>query len=516
MQNLKREERLAGLFFLLCALATAGYLIFGYGAYLDSDMSSELALAQHLARKGALVSGEWYYSTEVRLLSTQLVFTPLMALFGHNWRLVRTLGCMLLLAMMAASTLFACRAAGAKRPISLVLAGLGISVCSPLYAQNVIIGAYYIPHIALGMLFVGGVLRRKGRCASAALLLLSFVLGVCSVRYLLQIVAPCVAALLLRAVFPGEREKRDGMVFPLLLLAFAGAGYALSTKLMPMLFHENTGYYSGMMWRSWSANDMGLLLQNVLYGLLSALGFQESIEVLSLHGIGNALVLLTVACAILLSIRGLKNPQMGENSRRMVWTAFFCALLSLAAFMLISSVYFDRYWIPVLAMSLPALAACLSAEENAILRRLSILLLAGTVLLESALCINHSMRHPQVDTEMRMEAVNVLQERGLTHGYATFWNANIVTELSNGEIEVTTVELTQGQDGQTVLKPYRWLETEESFRPVQGSTFVLLGTWEDEKAHERMIQLGAEKAGIDGYIELYILPDASVLPIMEE
>ena len=393
---------------------------------------------------------------------------------------------------------------------------MGISVCSPLYAQNVIIGAYYIPHIALGMLFVGGILRRKGRCASAALLLLSFVLGVCSVRYLLQIVAPCVAALLLRAVFPGEREKRDGMVFPLLLLAFAGAGYALSTKLMPMLFHENTGYYSGMMWRSWSANNMGLLLQNVLYGLLSALGFQESVEVLSLHGIGNALVLLTVACAILLSIRGLKNPRMGEASRRMVWTAVFCALLSLAAFMLISSVYFDRYWIPVLAMSLPALAACLSAEENVILRRLSILLLAGTVLLESALCINHSMRHPQVETETRMEAVDAIRSRGLTHGYATFWNANIVTELSNGEIEVTTVELTQGQDGQTVLKPYRWLETEESFQPVQGSTFVLLGTWEDEKAHERMMQLGAEKAEIDGYIELYILPDASVLPIMEE
>ena len=261
---------------------------------------------------------------------------------------------------------------------------------------------------------------------------------------------------------------------------------------------------------------MGLLLQDVLYGLLTVLGFQEGIEVMSLHGVGNALALLTVACAILLSIRGLRNPRMGEDSRRMVWTAVFCVLLSLAAFMLISGVYFDRYWIPVLAMCLPALATCLSAEENVILRRVSILLLAGTVLLESALCINHSMRHSQVETEMRMEAVNVLQERGLTHGYATFWNANIVTELSNGEIEVTAVELAQGQDGQTVLKPYRWLETEESFQPAQGSTFVLLGTWEDEKAHERMMQLGAEKAGLDGYVELYILPDASVLPMMEE
>ena len=286
-------------------------------------MSSELALAQHLARKGALVSGEWYYSTEVRLLSTQLVFTPLMALFGQNWRLVRTLGCMLLLAMMAASTLFACRAAGAKRPISLVLAGLGISVCSPLYAQNVIIGAYYIPHIALGMLFVGGVLRRKGRCASAALLLLSF----CAGRLLSALSAANCGAMRRGAAAAcgfspaSGKARRDGL--PAAASGLCGAGYAFSTKLMPMLFHENTGYYSGMMWRSWNANDMGLLLQNVLYGLLSALGFQESIEVLSLHGIGNALVLLTVACAILLSIRGLKNPQMGENSRRMVWTAFF-------------------------------------------------------------------------------------------------------------------------------------------------------------------------------------------------
>ena len=513
MQSLKREERLAGLFFLICALVTAGYLIFGYGAYLDSDMSSELALARHLAQKGALVSGEWYYSTEVRLLSTQLVFTPLMALFGQNWRLVRTLGCILLLAMMAASTLFACKATGAKRSVSLAAAGLGICVCSPLYAKNVIIGAYYVPHIALGMLFVGGAVRRKGRLSSVALLLFSFVLGVCSVRYLLQIVMPCAAALMMQAVFPKEGEKRGGLLFPFLLLAFAGVGYAISTRLMPTLFHENTGYYSAMMWRSWSANDMGVLLQNVLYGLLTALGFEEGIEVMSLHGVGNALALLSIVCALVLLVRGLRNPRMSKEARLTVWTAVFCAALSLSAFMLVSGVYFDRYWIPVLAMSLPALADCLSAEENVSLRRLSILLLVGTVSLESALCIHDSMSHPQVKTEMRMEAVNVIRERGLTHGYATFWNANIVEELSDGGIEVTAVGLARDADGQIELEPYRWLETEESFQLVQGGTFVLLGTWEDEAAHELMMQLGAEKMGLDGYIELYILPDASVLPI---
>ena len=64
---------------MFCFAVTAYYLVFGYGAYLDADMSSELALASHLAKEGKLVSDTWLYSTEVRVLSTQLVFAPLMA-----------------------------------------------------------------------------------------------------------------------------------------------------------------------------------------------------------------------------------------------------------------------------------------------------------------------------------------------------------------------------------------------------------------------------------------------------
>ena len=72
-----RQKRLGGLFaaavFLLCAVMTGTYLIAGYGAYLDSDMASELAQASHLAEEGKLISGTWVYSTEVRVLSTQLI-----------------------------------------------------------------------------------------------------------------------------------------------------------------------------------------------------------------------------------------------------------------------------------------------------------------------------------------------------------------------------------------------------------------------------------------------------------
>lgn len=129
-----KQKRLGGLcaaaIFLLCALMTGFYLIAGYGAYLDSDMASELALASHLAKEGALISSTWAYSTEVRVLSTQLVFTPLMALFPHNWRLVRTLGCLILQAALAASAYFCGRTLGARKRFALLFAGLSISVCS--------------------------------------------------------------------------------------------------------------------------------------------------------------------------------------------------------------------------------------------------------------------------------------------------------------------------------------------------------------------------------------------------
>lgn len=43
-------------------------------ALLDSDMSSEMVLAQLLAKENAALSTHWYYSTELRVLNTQLLY----------------------------------------------------------------------------------------------------------------------------------------------------------------------------------------------------------------------------------------------------------------------------------------------------------------------------------------------------------------------------------------------------------------------------------------------------------
>ena len=58
---------------------------------LDADMSSELVLAQQLKQTGGILSSNWYYSTEVRVLNTQLVYSLLFHAFD-DWQTVRLVG----------------------------------------------------------------------------------------------------------------------------------------------------------------------------------------------------------------------------------------------------------------------------------------------------------------------------------------------------------------------------------------------------------------------------------------
>ena len=311
------RDALAAGFFLLCAAMTAYYLIAGYGAYLDSDMASELALASHLAKEGGLVSRTWYYSTEIRLINTQMIFTPLMALFPDNWRLVRTLGCMILLGMLVAASLFASGQFGANRRYAWMAAGLNISACSPLYAQNVVIGAYYVPHAVLTMLLLGLYARwqRRGGKRTAVLIpVLAFLMGASSVRYLVIVIAPLLCAALWSYAFPAQDEtlprnhaQRRALALAAAAAVLGVAGYAACGKALGNAVHYAFDYYGSMGYADWQSADLFGQLQTVIYGLLTVMGFEGKTPLMGAQGVLNALVLLMLFAGALLLRRVLRR-----------------------------------------------------------------------------------------------------------------------------------------------------------------------------------------------------------------
>ena len=69
---------------------------------LDADMASEQLLANLLAQEGSVMSTSWYYSTELRVLNTQLVMAPLFRLFT-SWHTVRVVGSVVLILLYLAA-----------------------------------------------------------------------------------------------------------------------------------------------------------------------------------------------------------------------------------------------------------------------------------------------------------------------------------------------------------------------------------------------------------------------------
>ena len=73
---------------------------------LNSDVAAELMLAKQLNTEGKLLSRNWFYSSELRVLNTQLIYKPAFALFPNDWHKARTLSVLLFLLVGAAVALF--------------------------------------------------------------------------------------------------------------------------------------------------------------------------------------------------------------------------------------------------------------------------------------------------------------------------------------------------------------------------------------------------------------------------
>ena len=115
------------------------------------------------------------------------------------------------------------------------------------------------------------------------------------------------------------------------------------------------------------------------------------------------------------------------------------------------------------------------------------------VLTASAMQITSTMKHPEI-TDVQRERAAFLQESGLTFGYATFWNANVITELTNGEVEAVGISIAQNEKGQGVPRVSEWLEAQENRRMERPDerVFMLLTEAESERLDDFLKKSGAQ------------------------
>ena len=464
----------------LCFIIVCLWMARAYPLQLTSDASAELLISRFLADEGKLLSENFYYSTELRVVDSNLVFAPLFGLFS-GWRTVRILGTVLLHVLMLASLVFLCRAAGLEKAAPLFVL-FWLLPFSKMLLHNVLLFAYYDPvHIplclGLGLSLLAGEEGRRGRVALLLSLPVAFLAGLNGMRAAVAIYLPLLAALAaVRLLNPARelaRQKRCLTASAAALLA-AVCGYGINSLFLARRYHFAS--YDRLSFVPFSFGRLELALD----AWLECLGYQEG-PVFSFSFVYCAMAGALALLSLFAVLTVLRRREAYSLSAQML-TLFYAAslLLMLLIFSLSNMPFNNRYLLTTAALVLFPLYLCFANDAVFPKGKRLLALLLALCLLSSALQMRTALRHDQ--TASRREAAAFLAAEGYHEGYATFWNASVLTEFSDGAIEVWAWPdgRVEGPD-----RVYEWLQpVSHSLTRPAGKCFVLLDSHEAKKARK--------------------------------
>jgi len=439
---------------LLLVFTTVFCYKFCHG-WLNSDHSSEMALAKLLADENSLVSTNWYYSTELRLVYQTIFMAPLFRILGDgNWELVRSLTVFFNILALTASYVFMTAKMRMSRKYIAISSVMLILPVSGGYWDIVLFGGFYILFIAqvfatLGLFFMlidNGENRHtktSGLIALCAFSFLTLVLGVQGVRSLMAFGIP----LLFTGIYLEAGGTARGRKTPLFLSVYGfvlcGAGFVINYLLH---FKYRFSSFDDMRFDNLYSNLLQKISQGV-FSIVEFFGLAQGQIVFSAAGIlGVAAIIFTVVLFAfsLKTLRGnsVHNTESKELSRKTM-SAFFIASVVFNLFLLVvvNDNVTARYFIPSLILYLPVVCMLFEHCEKHKSSLRFVFVISSVIFFVAAQGYLNYLNLSRTDSnKTRRGYIEYCLKNNIDFGFANFWNANVTTELTNGKIEIAGLE----------------------------------------------------------------------------
>lgn len=477
--RVKRVISVTGIIFilmlLLCVIMTN---LFHYNYKMNSDIGAEAVLGRLIWDSKEIIPASWYPSTETRIIATPQAAALFYGLTG-NMDLSMGLACCTMTIGIVLAIWFFMKKAGGSRISCLLMCLFCLG-----FAGNIIIlellyvfAGYYAIHV-IAFFFIlncyssllqedwkadkGSHRKICGKCMTG--LILAFLLGMQGTRGILITFGPlfgiemirimyeriCRNRYLKKGIIQGKQQEKIPFLWisGLLVLSFLG------TK-MP--------FSSGQEISRNIRNGFSKLVQVVLPDTWKAVGFTEGAPVRNICL--GLLVLNVVIWVIVLLIHMLKWQELSSLEWCFLVTAASPVVTALiVAFTTVESS--ERYYFMwIFSMAFAEILSCEYLRKGMTVgisawRALTVITLtaAGIVI-----GINvHTVYQPILKAEEptasdALEVVNYLEENGYEMAYSTFENANKMTALSNGKVNVYAINSFETMD---VCK---WLTNAEGY-----------------------------------------------------
>lgn len=490
---------------------------------VDSDLASEMILSDLLNKEGTIISHNWFYSTELKVVNLQWFYRLGLLIFPNDWHLARTFGMAITLALFAAAMLFFVKCAGLGRA-GLWMVGTLLWPFGQHYLVYAIYGGYYLVYTFFYMLVLALVLRSlnadKKHCALQWVLacVITAVAGMNGVKQLMVFHAPlCLAAAILlvlvlhscgktnwKAALDACRKEVRLLAASLVTAVAAAAGYFVSNVVLSRMYDFKS--YNFIVW---NRDEDWFTLDRILMDFFHEFGYENGSGVFHFGGIAAAVGLLLGCWMFFCIVRLLLRLDKLERNDKLL-VLLLVAMLAVCG---VAYTYFHEYYLYFWLMNMPVAIAVMAVEIKTedfhILgaRQLLGVGLAACFTLCAVSTVRQEQEHPYLAHKGLNTAAEWLVDNGYTQGYSTFWNGNAMTELTSGKLEVWTLQSLDRDDVPNWLQPKSHLTTDPEH------PFLLIDTETDGPAENaKLIQYGdCTEVYNDGRYVIYDFADADAL-----
>ncbi len=490
---------------------------------VDSDLASEMILSDLLNKEGTIISHNWFYSTELKVVNLQWFYRLGLLIFPNDWHLARTFGMAITLALFAAAMLFFVKCAGLGRA-GLWMVGTLLWPFGQHYLVYAIYGGYYLVYTFFYMLVLALVLRSlnadKKHCALQWVLacVITAVAGMNGVKQLMVFHAPlCLAAAILlvlalhscgktnwKAALDVCRKEVRLLAASLVTAVAAAVGYFVSNAVLSRMYDFKS--YNFIVW---NRDEDWFTLDRILMDFFHEFGYENGSGVFHFGGIAAAVGLLLGCWMFFCIVRLLLRLDKLERNDKLL-VLLLVAMLAVCG---VAYTYFHEYYLYFWLMNMPVAIAVMAVEIKTedfhILgaRQLLGVGLAACFTLCAVSTVRQEQEHPYLAHKGLNTAAEWLVDNGYTQGYSTFWNGNAMTELTSGKLEVWTLQSLDRDDVPNWLQPKSHLTTDPEH------PFLLIDTETDGPAENaKLIQYGdCTEVYNDGRYVIYDFADADAL-----
>jgi hypothetical protein len=445
--------------------------------YLGSDDCQPALLYHDLIETHNIFFRNWHLVTDSFLLTDLPVYAFVGKFIGMNFLTIRAGAWCIFAASVLLASIISYHAF--ERRAVLLTAAMLLSI--PVFARNLVLkpfihmGTTCFALLAVLVMLLVMKRRREDRGTGihlVALFLFSTAAAFSDPYFIFLFTVPAAFSYAIITVKAGGNVKREAIMLPVLLVS-AAAGVMLQRGV------EIFGLHIYSMCQSLPAypTEPDTLYLHFLYWIASVLnlfGANFVTEKLPLSWTAERfLAFLLFFMVALLTTKRLKRKDWDVGAFPLLWASAFTVILS-AAFIFMAAPG-ERYLMPLLYGAALSFGGILTSPGNESEKRIFGTLI-GIFLVIAAFNTWAGFRGAPSETPYG-NIVQVLEEKGLNYGYASFRYAPATTVFADWRVKVRQVHFIR-----KAIQPFYWCAKEDWYRAkaYEGRTFLILGKHEDQ------------------------------------